>query len=268
MNKNSLVHDLRALGIEAGDLLLVHSDIRPFGQPEGAHTSDEILRFYFDAFMEILGPQGTLAVPAYFYEYARYGETFDVELSPVSKPLGVFSAYVNALPGRVRSCNPLQSLAAIGLKAQELCGGDSLMGYGLNSPWHRLRTLQGKMVFLGTSLQPMTFVHHIEQQFGVPHLYQKLYDTPILRNEKPIPGLPISSVRFLDYQIVYELGFFQEELKRRDQLRHSPVGYLVAAEAAFQTGIELLSQDPYCFLKQPPAFISGKIPTDGVTHAK
>lgn len=256
---------LQQAGLKSGDLVLVHSDIRPFGIPEGTRTNEEILQFYFDAFMQVLGPEGTLAVPAYFYEYARYGESFELDRSPVSKPLGVFSAYVNSLTGRVRSCNPLQSLAAFGYHAEELCGGDSLMGYGLASPWHRLRTLKGKMLFMGVTLQPMTFVHHIEQQFGVPHLYQKVYDTPIMRQGVSIPGIPISSVRYLDYDIIYDLLPFQQELDKRGHLHKAEQLFCVSAESAFQTGIELLSQNPYVFLKKPPEFIPGKIPTDGFT---
>lgn len=259
------MNSLKQVGLKSGDLVLVHSDIRPFGMPENKRTNEEILQFYFDAFMQVLGPEGTLAVPAYFYEYARYGEPFDLERSPVSKPLGVFSAYVNSLKGRVRSCNPLQSLCAFGYQASGLCGGDSLMGYGLASPWHRLRTLKGKMLFMGVTLQPMTFVHHIEQQFGVPHLYQKIYDTPILRGREAVSGIPISSVRYLDYDIIYDLQAFQQELDKRGYLHKAEHLFCVSAEDAFQTGIELLSQNPYVFLKKKPAFAPGKIPMDGVT---
>lgn len=269
MDKSTFIQALHNVGIKSGDLVLVHSDLRPFGIPQNARTNEEILQFYFDAFMQVLGPDGTLVVPAYFYEYARFGEPFDVDHSPVSKPLGVFSAYVNSLMGRVRSCNPLQSLAAFGYHAESVCGGDSLMGYGLTSPWHRLRVLRGKMLFVGTTLQPMTFVHHIEQQYGVPHLYQKIYEMPVIREGKRVSGFAISSVRYLDYGIHYELLPFQEELQRRGELRQAAAGQgqllSVSFEESFQTGIELLSQNPYCFLKRPPAFIPGKIPTDGAT---
>lgn len=272
MNPATFEKALRAVGVEKGDLLFIHSDLRPFGIPENTSTKEEILQFYLDQFLRIVGPRGTLAVPAYFYEYARFGETFDVDHSPVSTPLGVLSAFVNQQPGRVRSLNPLQSIAAIGHQAEALCGGESLMGYGPASPWHRLCQNKGKIIFLGTSLQPMTFVHHIEQQFGVPHLYQKMYQTAILYRGKAVPGIPISSVRYLNYDIHYDLKFFQEELKKRGQLRHATLGkgeiFLVVAEEAFQTGLELLSQNPFCFLKKVPSFVPGQIPLDGKTGEK
>lgn len=259
---------LLSLGIKEGDLLFVHSDLRVFGLPLHAQMREDILRFYYEGFKAVLGASGTLAVPAYFYEFARYGEPFDTEISPVSKPLGVFSSYINSLPGRVRSLNPLQSFAAIGLHAEELCG-DSLAGYGIASPWHRLRTLGGKLVFLGTTLQPMTYVHHIEQQYGVPHLYTKIYPYPILRKGVPVSGQAITSVRYLEYGIEYDLLPLQREMDRRGLLKSAQLGkgtlFAVDAESIFQVGIELLQHNPYCFLKRPPGFVPGKIPTDGIT---
>lgn len=263
-----LIQALHNLGLREGDLVFVHSDLRSFGIPAEAKTTEDILLFYYEGFKAVLGATGTLAVPAYFYEFARYGEPFDTETSPVSKSLGVFSSYINALPGRVRSLSPLQSFAAIGMKAQELCGGNSLTGYGILSPWHQLRMLGGKIVFLGTTMQPMTYVHHIEQQYGVPHLYTKIYPYPLLRGGIPIPGQAISTVRFLDYAIEYDLLPFQAEMGKRGLLQVSSLGkatlYAVDAEETFQLGIDLLKQNPYCFLKRPPAFVCGKIPLDGI----
>lgn len=276
MSEHITQQDLRASltqsGLKEGDSVLVHSDLRVFGMPKDATNREDILKFYYQGFKDILGIQGTLAVPAYFYEYARYGEPFDTETSPVSASLGVFSSYVTSLPHRIRSCNPLQSIAAIGVHAEFLCGSNSLSGYGVTAPWHRLRELKGKMLFLGTTIQPMTFVHYIEQQYGVPHLYFKIYPYPVTRNGQPIQGRPISAVRFLDYGIEYDLKAFQAELEKKGVLRTAALGrsrlLVVDAEAAFLTGIEMLDKNPYAFLKKAPEFVPGKIPTDGVTGKK
>ena len=272
MNSKDLIQALGRLDLKPGDIALVHSDLRPFRLPEGCATENEVVDFYYNAFQHVLGPQGTLAVPAYFYEFARAGEPFIVETSPVSKPLGVFSSYINKNSRRVRSLSPLQSIAAIGHKAQVLCGGPSLAGYGTTSPWHHLRKLRGKLVFLGTSLQPMTYVHHIEQQFGVPHLYTKIYPYPVIKNGVKLAGQVTSAVRYLDYGIEYDLRAFQAELVRQKvltetQLNGAPL-YAVGAEEAFRVGINMLLYNPYAFLKKTPAFIPGKIPTDGMTGQK
>ena len=267
-----LVEALQNVGLKKGDLVFVHSDLRPFGKPEGCEEREPILNFYWKAFQEVLGPEGTIAVPAYFYEYARLGEPFDERLSPVSKPLGVFSSFIASLPERVRSLNPLQSIAAVGPLAEGLCKSSSLAGYGVTSPWHRLRDLRGKILFLGTTIQPMTYVHHIEQQFGVPHLYTKIYPYPVISNGVPIQGTVTSSVRYLEYGIEYQLEYFQKVLTDQGLLNtyslHGAPLYLIGAEDAFQAGIAQLLQNPYCFLKTPPSFIEGKIPTDGITGKK
>lgn len=265
----TLPQALTNVGIKHGDVVLIHSDIRSLG-PLPINGFKDILPFYLEILRDAVGVEGTLAVPAYFYEYARFGTPFDVETSPVSLSLGSFSRYLANLPHRVRSCNPLQSIAAIGTRAEELAGGDSLSGYGITSPWHRLRTMGGKILFIGVTIQPMTYVHYIEQQYGVPHMYCKIFQTPVYRAGKQLSGHPISAVRYLDYNVIYDLSRFENKLIQLDQLKIASVGHgsirCVNAQDAFSTGIHCLDGDPYFFLKHPPHFVPGKIPCDGLTE--
>lgn len=262
---------LANVGIKPGDVVLIHSDMRALGKPDSITHSREILPFYLQILQNAVGPEGTLAVPAYFYEYARYAIPFDVETSPVSLSLGAFSRYLAALPHRVRSCNPLQSIAAIGKRAQELAGGNSLSGYGITSPWHRLRMIGGKILFIGVTIQPMTYVHYIEQQYGVPHMYCKVFQTPIYRAGNLLSGQPISAVRYLDYDITYDLNNFEAKLIQQNQLKIASVGHgsirCGSTQEIFDTGISCLDNDPYFFLKHPPCFVPGKIPCDGATES-
>lgn len=269
--KKTLPIALKQIGIQRGDVVLVHSDLRALGKPDSIEHPRDILPFYLEILQNALGPEGTLAVPAYFYEYARHGISFDVETSPVSLSLGSFSRYLANLPHRVRSCNPLQSIASIGKRAHELTGGDSLSGYGTTSPWHKLKIMGGKLLFIGVTIQPMTYVHYIEQQYGVPHMYCKIFHTPVYRSGKLIPGHPISAVRYLDYDVTYDLTLFENELIRLSKLTIADVGEgsirCGKAQDIFDVGIDCLDKNPYFFLKHPPHFIPGKIPCDGMTKA-
>jgi aminoglycoside 3-N-acetyltransferase len=260
---------LKSVGVNKGDVILIHSDLRTLGMPLELAIPHELLAFYHAALQKAVGAKGTLAVPAYFYEYARFGIPFDVDHSPVSIQLGSFSRYVAALPESVRSCNPLQSLAAIGPQAEALAGGDSLAGYGVTSPWHRLNMMEGKILFIGVTIQPMTYVHYVEQQYGVPHMYCKIYPTPVYRSDKKLPGHPISAVRYLDFDIEYDLSFFEKVLIEQGHLKIASVGKgtirCVCVREAYNTGIACLEKDPYFFLKHPPHFVPGKIPSDGIT---
>ncbi|MBS4169085.1 AAC(3) family N-acetyltransferase [Parachlamydia sp. AcF125] len=268
LNNETMQKGLKQLGIKEGDVVLVHSDLLRLGIPEQARNRESILNFYLRAFQNVLGEKGTIAVPAYFYEYARYGIPFDTELSPVSKSLGAFSAHICTLPGKVRSTNPLQSIAALGPHAEFIAGSNSLSGYGVNSPWHRLRMLNAKLVFIGIGMETMTYVHHLEQEVGVPHLYFKVYPYPITRGGNPIPGNPVSAVRYLNYGIEYDLKPFESHLLRTGLARSVAVGkgniLSVSAEDAYQAGIKYLGNNIYAFLKAPPQFIAGQIPCDGI----
>ncbi|MFQ5729430.1 MAG: AAC(3) family N-acetyltransferase, partial [Waddliaceae bacterium] len=186
ITRQLLMDSLKKVGIQQGDTVFIHSDLRPFGFPEEITRRDEILRFYYQGIRDVIGEDGTIAVPAYNYEYARYNLPFDADTSGVSLPLGSFSQYITALPDSIRSLNPLQSIAAIGPNAKKISGGSSLSGYGVTSPWHWLHQLNALFLFLGAPFQSMTFVHHLEQLVGVPHLYFKIFDTPILKNGKTI----------------------------------------------------------------------------------
>lgn len=266
ITRTQLIDALLSLGLSAGDCVLVHSDLRGFGLPENQTSREEILAFYEEAIRSVIGKGGTLAVPAYFYEYARYGQPFDVNNSPVSASLGSFSQWITSLSGAIRSCNPLQSIAATGKRAGEISGGNSLSGYGVESPWHRLRKLGGKILFLGAPIQSMTFVHYIEQQIGVPHLYFKIFPYPVIKDGKELPGHPVSAVRYLDYAIHYNLAAYQQKLSDegflRSHLLHSIPLYAINAEDAFRIGIRELSCNPYFFLRHPPHFAPGNVPID------
>lgn len=268
LTQNEFIQTFKRLGVQEGDLLLVHSDLMLLGLPEKARSRQDILEFYLESFQRIIGENGTLSVPAFFYEYARNGEPFDTRHSPVSKSLGAFSAYIGTLPQTIRSGNPLQSIASIGKLAHHISGGNSLCGYGVNSPWDRIRKNNGKIVFVGIGLEVMTYVHHIEQAVGVPHMYWKLYTYPVMRNGEVIPGHPVSAVRYLNYEIEYNLKPFENHLLHKGIAKSLPLGkgkiIVVDAEEAYQEGIRLLEKDIYVFLKHPPKFIPGQIPYDGI----
>jgi len=70
-----------------------------------------------------------------------------------------------------------------------------------------------------------------------------------------------------DVNLTDELERTEEQGKgalEGELLNHIPL-FLVDAEEAYQEGVLGLEKSPWFFLKQPPAFIEGKIPLDGAT---
>ena len=156
---------LQALDIRPGDNLLVHSAVQFLGVPVGG------IGIYLQALRQVIGPQGTLAVPAFNFAFAR-GERYDPQATP-SSAMGVFSEYVRQQPAARRTQHPLSSLALIGPLAGDLASLDTPGAYDPGSAFERLLELDFKLLLLGASVQAVSMVHYSEQRLAVPYRYWK-----------------------------------------------------------------------------------------------
>lgn len=272
ITKNGIIDALYDTGLTKGDTVLVHSDIAAFGTTEN-FSRKEALNIFYDAFMEVLGSEGTLCVPAYFYEYARFGIPYDIALSPVSKELGVFAKYINSMPERKRSCNPLAAVAAIGKNADYICEIKNRHNYGEDSAFNRLHKLNAKIVMLGTTTNSVTFGHYVEYHVGVPHMYNKIYNIPVLNNGEIVFDWSVSSVRYLNADVVYsELNgqkidentnilYHYNLMKYQNYLENTI--YVINTDTLYNVLAKNLFQNPYRYLDHTPNFPAGQIPNDG-----
>ena len=166
ITKKGLINALKVLGINKGDTIIVHSDISSFGVVEN-FTKKKQLETFYNAFMEVLGEDGTLCVPSFFFEYGSNGIPFDISGSQISNSLGVFSKYITSLPNKKRSPMPITCITSIGKNADYICEVKNRHGYGEDSAWDRLYKLNAKIVALGF-LGGLTFTNYIEHKIGVP----------------------------------------------------------------------------------------------------
>ncbi len=274
LTKQSLQESLKKVGISEGDTVMVHSDISSFGIPEN-FSRKEVLNLFLEAFTNILGKDGTLCTPAYFYEYARHGIPFDIALSPVSKELGVFAKFINSLPESKRSCNPITSISAIGKNAEYICQIQNRHSYGEDSAFDKLYKLNAKIVLLGSALESITFGHYVEFRLGLPYIYNKIYNIPILFNNKVIFDCSYAAVRYLDYNIEYNYSsniqwqkLFAQLYKDKKLLKTECLNssiQVITTHDFFEYTKKEWYKNPYFMLKQKPSFIDGCVPNDGPT---
>ena len=266
ITRKALVAALASCRIENGDTVVVHSSLRAMGPVEGGREA--VLPTYYEAIREAVGDSGTLVVPAFFYEYARWETPYDLRLSPVSKELGAFAQYVVQQPESRRSPNPVAAMAAVGAGASYICDGGTGSAFGVDSPWDRLLKCDGKMAFLGTDLRAMTFCRYVEYVVGVPFVYNKFYPVPVTDDGHPV-DLPIcAQVRFLDFDIEWDFTErLTKEFEEAGLVRTAKAGQgtirCVETRPAFDYLKEHLKRDFFYLLKRPPAFVPGKIPMDG-----
>lgn len=261
---------LAELGLGSGDVVFVHSGTGALGRLCDRPSSPQAeVNALHEGLRAAIGPAGTVAAPAFYYDYARHGRTFVVEKSPPDASLGLYPRFLFNQPGVRRSLNPITSIQALGPQAEVICPHLSAYGYGHASPWARLLDLNAWCLFLGAPLQAMTFVHHVEAMVGVPHLYNKLHRPPIEAGGRRIELPAVTAVRYLDFAITYRLARLEAELHRRGMLRTldhwGGNAQLVRLRDVEQVLVEALARDPYFLLERPPAFVPGRQPDDGVT---
>lgn len=169
----SLTADLRALGVPAGGVVLMHSSLRSVGFVAGGPQA------VVQALLEALGPDGTLVVPTHTPENtdpATWGNPpvpsswwpvirgespgFDPALTPAGKWMGRLAELVRTWPGSRRSSHPQFSFAAWGARADEVVSGHRLDdGLGDSSPLGAVYRLDGSVLLLGCGHENNTSMH-------------------------------------------------------------------------------------------------------------
>jgi aminoglycoside 3-N-acetyltransferase len=161
-SKADLVQMLHRLGVAPGDTLFVHSSLDEFRAFLGKPT-DIIL-----ALQEAVGPTGTLLMVTLPFtgtavDYVQKGEIFDVKRTP--SQMGLLTEIFRRSPGVIRSVHPTHSVAAWGRFAAEMVRDHFNAGTpcGRQTPYGRLLDHAGKILFLGTEINVMTFFHSVEE---------------------------------------------------------------------------------------------------------
>ncbi len=172
ITRADLTADLARLGVQSGDIVMVHAACNAVGPVLGG--PDAIIA----ALREAVGPEGTLM--AYLDWDAAWEDSkdtegriapalrphvlpFDPALTRASRQNGTLPEFLRTTPGARRSGNPGASCAAIGAKADWLTEDHPMdYGYGPGTPLARLVEARGKVLMLGAPLDTMTLLHHAE----------------------------------------------------------------------------------------------------------
>jgi aminoglycoside 3-N-acetyltransferase len=169
----ALAEQWSAAGVERGDTVLLHSSIkrtllscRRSGRPVSP-------RDILDSFLAALGPEGTLLLPLFNFDFAK-GQPFDIRQTP--SEMGALTEAGRVHSEAVRTGHPLYSFAVIGARSARFRGVDNVSGYAQDSPFGILLELNGTIAVLDLDDQnSMTFYHHVEEMKGVPYRYFKAF---------------------------------------------------------------------------------------------
>ena len=171
IDRKQLVADLTALGLASGDTVLFHSSLKSIGWVEPGPEA------VVEAFLDVVGPEGTIAVPTLVPALRGIRPLFDVDRSP--SEMGRLTEAVRTWPGARRSNHPTHSLAALGRRAEELTGAHGRGGgpntpwgpkaLGFDSPWDRLRAWDAWVLLIGVDFSRCTLLHHAQVCYLARH---------------------------------------------------------------------------------------------------
>ncbi len=184
VTRQQIAGGLARLGLAPGDVLFYHSSLSRFGRVDGG--ADAVV----DAMLDVLGPGGTLAAPAFTFELKNDpAPLLDVLHTPSN--IGAIAEALRVRPGVRRSHHLTHSVAALGPRAAELTVEHSVTPCGAESPFAKLLAWDAKIAFLGVDQNGNTCLHAVEEEIDLPRVGYRRIPGARIRDEsgavRPLP---------------------------------------------------------------------------------
>lgn len=236
---------LRTLGLPSGAIVFVHSSMSSIGYVEGGAEA------LVDAFLQVLGPAGTLSVPTFTFSHS--GKT-DPVFDPASDPseMGRLTEETRTRPGAQRSCHLLHSVAALGARATEITASHGPSAWAKDGPFWKLHESDAYILLLGVPYLRCTFIHLLELLVDVPYRRWREVEARVRApdgSQRPLRTLAFSPKPDFIGNDFNRLGTMLED---RGLVLAGSVGNAVArlfrARDAFEIGLAQYRIDPDIFL--------------------
>lgn len=141
---------------------MVHSAMSKIGFLENGPKT------FVDALLEVVGESGTICMPSSPVKtlqllHMQNAPVFDVKNTPSA--MGAITEYFRKLPKTHRSLHPTEPVCANGRLAKDFTASHfgAITPYGENSPWKKLMDADGKILYIGVTLDNAgTHLHTLE----------------------------------------------------------------------------------------------------------
>ena len=237
---SDIVAGLRALGLNSGDVVLVHSSLAALGSVAGG--ADTVI----DALIATVGAEGTVLVPTFGCE-----PPFDRKTS--ATPLGAIADRFWRRPDAVRSKHPTHSVAAIGRQARDLIKDHekAATANGEGTPYTRLAWGGGKILLLGVDQDRNTMLHAAEAISGAPYLDR--IEATYVDDDGSQVTIPIEAMAGPHRDFIG----LDQLFSRRGVMTVGKIGSAVCrlmdAGRMLEVALEAMAQDPAAVLCDNPA---------------
>ena len=197
--KKDLIQSFRELGLNTGDIVMVHTSMKQMGYVCGGAQT------VIEALMETVGATGTIMMPTQSWKnldpetgvhqdadpedwqtIRENWPAYDKNLTPTNT-MGAVAELFRQFPGSIRSDHPARSVCAWGKHAAYLTAEHSLSNiFGDGSPIGKLYELDGKVLLLGTGYDKSTSLHLADARAEYPGKHTCVEHSAVLENGKRI----------------------------------------------------------------------------------
>jgi len=239
---DKLQEALGGIGLEAGDLLMVHASWNPSNGFKGRPAE------MIQAIKQVLGSTGLLSMPSLTYqnqsssEFLAEGKPMDVRRSP--SRMGLLSEVFRRNRDVLRSLSPTHPILAWGERADEFVAGHERVEkpFGMHTPFSRLLEWKGKILTIDAPFSTITFCHYLEGRIA-DNLPFDLYEPePVTGVVVDYEGRQIEVPTRVLSKTANRLrrdDWLEEEMKRQGVLRCRKIGNtrLMLADASAMTEV-------------------------------
>jgi aminoglycoside 3-N-acetyltransferase len=196
-SREELARDFRALGVQPGDVVMLHASVRAVGEVAGGPDQIHL------ALKDVLTPSGTLMMYAScprYYDEVGLGNlspamerelldklpAFDAATARSAPENGALVEIFRNYPGTQVNDHVVR-FALWGGKAGYLRAPQPWSyAYGVGSPLERFLHSQGKILLLGGDHDNITFLHYVEHIADIPGKLVVRYRVPVLEGGRRV----------------------------------------------------------------------------------
>ncbi len=251
-----LKDQIRDLGIEKDDTVLIHISMRAVGPVEGGAEG------LIDAFCQVL-EDGLFLVPTHSWALVnRDHPVYDVRSTPSN--IGAVPNTAAFRGDGFRSLHPTHSIWGHGAEAESFLRGEELVHTPtpVGHAWARLADRKAKILLIGIGNERNTFLHAVEEMADVPNrIHPEPFDVTIFDQEGRehhtlfaghyCTEHPHVSEQFVNFDRAFtELGVWKEgrlgnaKVMVVDSVRCRDAVLKILSRATEDLGIRIMDLDP------------------------
>ena len=205
---NNFFKCLKKLNVKSNDIVFIHSDTAILSQISIIQNENKVnLNEFIDYLIKYFTPSGTIIMPTYTYSF-NISEDYNIKKS--KSMVGQLTEIFRNFKGVKRSDHPIFSISTIGKYSDDFLKCNNHDCFGKNTVFDLMKKKNVKIIFLGCSVNSATFVHHVEQSFGVSYRYFNKFSGYIIKTKKKEFREINYFVRNLNIKKKLDLTFFEK----------------------------------------------------------